>query len=228
MNTLKEVMKNEQSFRGVFPSIADSLIGSINGSTNIEKYRDYCVDVFYNELGDPRFTKYAARWDHVSETSRNIFLSWLAEKDLDLFFEIIDKTSVGRMWEPRKEFWKQYLPFITSTWVLFGSDAKGYADRIRHSKQAYGSLRDDKKQSVFAFQIKQYVFVEWSHNGKLRVWHAPKAPKIFGIASIHKDVITKNNDVVKDAQGRPFEVVHNGKWTNKVHGWINENCGVNP
>lgn len=230
MDIIQEVIKNSDPFHAVFPAIADSLIKSIDECSEPEKprYRDFCVDAFYKELGDPRFTKYAVRWNKVSNKSRRTFLSWLAEKDLNLFFKIIEKTAVDSMWSYRRNFWIRYLPYITNTWVFFGKEAIYYADQITNSRNSYGRLGKMclPDHSVFAFQIGRYLFVEWSHNGILRVWNADNAPQIFGKESIDKRDIT-------DSVHFPIEEwKHSGKttgnWQRKVGYWISENCGVNP
>ena len=230
MEIIQEVIKNSDPFHAVFPAIADSLIKSIDECSEPQEpqYRNFCVDAFYKELGDPRFTKYAVRWNKVSNKSRRIFLSWLAEKDLNLFFKIIEKTAVDDMWSYRRNFWLRYLPYITSTWVFFGKEAIYYADQITNSRNSYGKLGKLclPNHSVFAFQIGRYLFVEWSHNGILRVWNADNAPEIFGKESIDKRDIT-------DSVHFPIaEWKHAGKttgnWQRKVRDWISANCGVNP
>lgn len=230
MKWLKEVMNNTKPFYAIFPKIADEIIKDINKSIDVEKgqYRDYCLDTFYEELGDPRFTRYAVRWNGVSDESRRVFLSWLAEKDLNLFFEIIEKTAVDRMWRYRKDFWGRYLPFITNTWVFFGRTAIRYADQVRHSRMSYGKLGKmcDPEHSVFAFQIGRYVFVEWSHNGKLRVWDIEDAPNVFGAVKLDKQDITAH--ICPPVVEWTHSSAETGNWQSKVFYWIATNCGVNP
>ena len=78
--------------------------------------------------------------------------------------------------------------------------------------------------SVFACQIGKFIFIEWSHNGKLRVWDKDSAPDIFGRREISK------NEIVM-ADNLPLgEWVHSGnssnKWQQDVDVWIHRNCGI--
>ena len=229
IDTLKEMEDlgdNKKDFYRAIPQIAENLIIAVNKDVSGNKYKKICIDFFYEELGDPRISgRLLVRWNEVSEESRKIFLSWLAEKDLNLFFEIIAKTAVDHMWTSRKKFWTSYLPYITNTWVLFGKSAMEIARQIEDTQIAYGKLKGGlTDHSVFAFQIGRFVFVEWSHSGKLRAWDADEAPDIFGYEIVRKEDITWSNNILA-------EWVHSGntnnKWQRDVAHWIQKNCGIN-
>lgn len=158
LKILDEMNEESDIYENIFPFVADSLIQNIFHSRNFEEMnrgKRKCLEVFYKNLGDPRFGLMAFRWNSVSKKSRDIFLHWLAENDLDLFFKIIEKTAVDKMWGYRKKFWKAYLPEIINTWVFFGRDAQNEArklgDKLTHGKLIGGTAN----QSVFVFQIKE-------------------------------------------------------------------------
>ena len=229
IETLKELENlgdSKKYFYRAIPQIAENLIIAVNKDVRGNKYKKDCIDFFYEELGDPRISgRLLVRWNEVSEESRKIFLSWLAEKDLNLFFEIIAKTAVDHMWTSRKKFWSSYLPYITNTWVLFGKSAMEIAHQIEDKKITFGKLKGGlTDHSVFAFQIGRFMFVEWSHSGKLRVWDADDAPDIFGYEIIRKEDITWSDNILE-------EWVHSGntnnKWQRDVDIWIQKNCGIN-
>ncbi len=225
MDILGETLSNQEAFTGIMPCIADGLIKSVQNERHNE-YKKRCIDVFYKILGDPRFGHRKVRWNEVSDESRRIFLSWLAEKDLELFFRIIEATSVDSMWRYRKNFWIKYLPNIVNTWVLFGKDAMEMVREIDDYQIAYGKLGKGclPNHSVFAFQIGDYVFIEWSHNGMLRVWNVDEAPDIFGAKTMNKDMITKSLNAPLG------EWIHsassNQNWQNKVKFWLRNYCGI--
>ena len=227
LEVLKEVYKHKNEFSQIFPNIADNYIKAINKSTDyrLPEIKNSCIGIFYDVLGDPRIGRLSVKWNSVSDDSRNIFLSWLAEKDLNLFFKIIERTAVDSMWASRKHFWSHYLKYITNTWVLFGKNAMVYARQIDSSNMAYGQLKGGAADhSVFAFQIGQYMFVEWSHNGKLRVWDVDDAPKIFGKNLINKLDITASRNY--PSQEWSHHGNKNNYWQNEVSSWIYRNCGI--
>ena len=228
VNQLYVVQEQHESFSSILPFIADYTILQVRdfNQSELSKYKKICLQVFYELLGDPRLSRWKVRWNEVSESSRKTFMSWLAENDLNLFFTIIEKTSVDRMWKYRKEFWKRYLPYITNTWVLFGKDAMYYVNQIEKKKLGYGKLGKGTtaNQSVFTFQIDKYIFVEWSHNGKLRVWDIESAPRMFGTHTLDKTIVS-------NAQTPPLEEwshmsPETGNWQRKVDRWIYRKCGL--
>ncbi len=230
MRVLDEIVNDIDHFKAMIPKIADKLIRDVQNDNTVEKsnYKKTCIDVFYDVLGDPRFGDWTVRWNEVTDESRRIFLSWLAEKDLDLFFKIIEETAVDNMWSYRKEFWRQYLPYIKNTWVLFGRDAIRYVRRLDNKRLSYGKLGKDclPDHSVFAFQIGSFVFIEWSHAGMLRVWDHDEAPKIFGASEMHKKDIA-------NAYYRPLEEWRHAasayqNWQGKVKNWLGINCNIWP
>ena len=83
---------------------------------------------------------------------------------------------------------------------------------------AVRSCRLPSDQSVFAFQIENYTFVEFSHNGSLRVWLIDDAPEIFGEESIDAGEIRSDYYPVKG------KIPHLGDWQLKVDDWMYKNC----
>ena len=76
------------------------------------------------------------------------------------------------MWRYRNAFWNAYLmrKYIDDAWVALGSDARRLADRILDNKYScYGAL-NSRDQSVLLMRIGSLTIIEWSHNGKCRIW----------------------------------------------------------
>ena len=83
-------------YADVYPVAATGIILGVNVMKTAQKQllKKRCIDLFYDLLGDPRFGARTIRWESVSEEARTIFLHWLAENDVNLFFRIIEKTAV--------------------------------------------------------------------------------------------------------------------------------------
>ena len=217
---LDELDAEFDTYKNIFPYIADALIQSVS-FTNLGKKK--CIEIFYRRLGDPRFGYMRFNWDKISEKSKAIFLRWLVEDDLEIFFKIIKQTALDRMWRYREKFWRAYLPHISSTWIFLGSDAKRVARQLGDKNMGHGSLDGGASdQSVFVFQIGQYIFSEWSHNGKLRVYTTESASEFFGLSSLSKWEINENF-VEAWIHSSPGTY----SWQKKVSEWLKVNCGIN-
>ena len=216
-----EIIKDNESYKTAMPVAADNVIPLIEKLRGQEKnrFKSIAIEAFYKTMGDPRIAKGSLNWHDVSESAIRIFRHWIAERDLDLFFKIIEATAVDSMWSNRKAYWKKYLPMMHNTWVFFGRDAMKYVRGLKNKALAYGELKHGSAdQSVFAFQIENYTFVEFSHNGSLRVWLIDDAPEIFGEESVDAGEIRSDYYPVKG------KVPHLGDWQLKVDDWMYKNC----
>lgn len=218
---LDELDNEFDTYKNIFPALADALIQNVVVNQNFGKKK--CMEIFYRRLGDPRFGNGRFTWTEVSDKSRGIFLRWLVEDDLEIFFKIIKQTTVDRMWRYREKFWRAYLPHISNTWIFLGIDAKRIARQLGDNNMGHGNLSGGTNdQSVFVFQIGKFIFSEWSHNGKLRVYTMEKANNFFGLRSISKWQIIEN-----------FigEWVHSSpktySWQNRISKWLRANCNIN-
>ena len=222
---LMQIYKQENIFNTIVPYIADAFIPKVDN----EKHRNInlkksCLDIFYSLLGDPRFGSKTRKWDSISQHTKDIFISWLAEDDLELFFKIIDRTAVDDMWKYRKKFWEAYLPYIANTWLFLGKDARIVANSVEKTNKMHGILQGaDSKQSVFVFKIYNFVFVEWSHNGKLRVFNARDVINIFGYNKLNKQTLTTSNFIEQWTHVN----ASNYLWQRRVCDWISKYCGIN-
>lgn len=219
-------IKKDSAYSRLLPTAASCLIPKVDEAepTLKSKWKNELLDDFYRSWGDPRFTVNHVSWQPVSETAKRIFLRWIAERDMNLFFEIVQKTAVDPAWPYRKTFWQKYLPYISNTRVFFGSHAIRYARRLRTQEETLSFGRYSggfSDQSVFAFELDRYIFIEWSHKGSLRVFGKEHAQQIFDDTTCltREEVFSWN----------PLEYWrHAGKeknrWQENVAGWIDENC----
>lgn len=120
------------------------------------------------------------------------------------------------------------------TRVFLGPDAERIAWRMELAKQGMGFGRlngsGDSMRSLLMFSIGDYVFIEASHNGKLRIWKRGKEPLPFYQAKYtykgfsYSDV-TQASNVEKDFVHSSSET---GSWQRKVNEWVRRHCGVQP
>ena len=84
-------------------------------------------------------------------------------------------------------------------------------------------------RSLLMLVIGDYVLLEASHNGKLRIWKRGKEPLPFYQAKYtykgfsYSDV-TQASNVEKDLS----IPVQNCSWQRKVNEWVRRHCGVQP
>lgn len=218
---------NEAGYEFLIPYIAEPLIFAVHHSEN-QQFRDQLVQILHKKMGDPRNSSNKQyKWDGVSKEAQDIYLSWLKRIDLQLFFDVISRTA-DSMWEYRRDFWEKYVDKMYYTRVILAPEAEKVAKRISGGKELdYARLTSSvQKQSLFMFSIDDYVFVEASHNGKLRIWKGRKTcPIPFYSPGIRHpeypyDRLTKSPTVMADfVHHRPE--MHS--WQSKVARWIHEN-----
>lgn len=228
---LGELDSEFDTYKNIFPYIADALIQTVVDNQNLGEKQ--CIKVFYRRLGDPRFGNSRFNWNNVSSKSKEIFCHWLSKKDLETFFEIINQTAVDKMWRYREKFWRAYLLDILKTKIFFGNNAKRLATQIKDNITLDpGSLRGAMaNQSVLVFQIGRYIFSEWSHNGKLRV-HAIKPTlnlfemeeDFFEKAFINRDTLIQS--FIEDCEWTHYPNDGDKSWQRKVSDWLRKNCGI--
>lgn len=224
---LEELDADYDAYRNIFPAVADALIQTVNRSGF---GKEQCIETFYKRLDDPRFGDGRIKWKEVSPKSKDIFSQWLSEKDLEIFFEIVNATAQDKQWKYREKFWRAYLPLIVKTKIFLGYDAKRLAAQIKGKVDLrHGDLKGaTANQSVFVFQIGRYIFSEWSHNGKLRVHEVEATFNLFDTA---EDFFEKGT-ISRDVFVRNFtaEWIHSSpktySWQGNVSEWLKENCGI--
>ena len=227
-------LKDGSAYRKLFPIIASCLIPKVDEAESSlqSAWKKELLDDFYHRWGNPHFAAHRMNWQPVSENARKIFLRWVAERNMNLFFEIIEDTAVDPAWPYRRDFWQRYLPYIGNTRVFFGKEAIGYARRLKTDEDwlSFGELSGGvAKHSVFVVELDRYVFIEWSHNGTLRVWEtdclAEHFEDIFNEKYLAKsDITEKDFCPLKEWRHAGKE---NHRWQEKVARWIDENCILN-
>lgn len=153
-----------------------------------------------HHLGDPRIRP--QHWKFAGDDAVALMRRWLARASLKAFFALIDDHALDAHWRYRGAFWSACLNkgAIEDTWLALGSRVYGSARAVKDLNGSYGRLEGGRvagDQSVLLLKIGKYVFCEWSHNGKLRVWPSDwkAAPRLERSSYSREDLTT---------QGLPF------------------------
>lgn len=226
LHVVQEISAND-SYKSLIPRIAEGLILSVyrNGTSADKKQT---VQILHAQMGDPRRSSgQEYKWNFVSAEVQRIYLSWLKQSDLQLFFDVISRTADDTMWSYRRTFWEKYLDKMYYTRVVLAP----YAARIARSLSDGNSLDYAKltssvrDQSLFMFSIGDYIFVEASHNGKLRIWRNGDCPIPFYDNSEVRPIYSYDDVVYSGKCVEAF--VHSGSqtysWQRKVENWIRIN-----
>lgn len=120
------------------------------------------IDLALLHLGDPRL-KRNTQWLDISERARKRMISWIAHRDLNLFFRAV------AMDDDRRQFWLRYVDQITYSRLVLGDDVARRSDPAIHEflkQKLHARLQDgDPSVSAFIIQIQDILFVEFSQSG---------------------------------------------------------------
>ncbi|MFP5514910.1 MAG: EH signature domain-containing protein [Alphaproteobacteria bacterium] len=142
-------------------------------------------------LRDPRL--HPERWAKAGDTVVAVMRQWLARASLNAFFEVIGEYAYDKQWRYREAFWSACLEAggIDDAWLALGAAVHTSARSVRELNGGFARLRGNGDQSVLLLRVKNTVFSEWSHNGKLRAWPLDwkTAPKLYLREYSRSDVI---------------------------------------
>jgi hypothetical protein len=178
-------------------------------------------------FGDPRVD--LAGWHGVDEEARLIFQSWLVEKTMVDFFNLLShvaqtQSDADRHWKYRKRFWNAYLNkgYIVEAWVALGPRAMEQAPKFINGTNHYASLSGGAPtHSALLLNIGGVWITEWSHSGSYRVWdNDALAPKPYKKHYSRDDLIT-NNDHEGAHHGN-----ETGGWQGRLSSLINDLTGL--
>ncbi|MEG1825282.1 MAG: EH signature domain-containing protein [Cloacibacillus sp.] len=215
--------KNSEYSKAFLSASATVLIPWAANNTQQDPLRQF----YLKHLGDPRLLG-TKRWDEVTAEAKKIFIQWLAKFDLETFFAIITGSSYDQGWEYRMKFWEAYLPYFENTWVALGTDAR----RLLHSKlnrndadsiQYAGLSGVSTDQSIFMFEMRGFLFIEWNTSGALRVWKKAEAPIEIG-----KRYYTAYFRSWEPYYKQSHYSYSHYSWQQSVKTWIQQNLGISP
>lgn len=143
------------------------------GNQPEESIRFQIQDFLLEHLDDPRLKP--QRWQEAGEPAINLMRRWLTRASLRAFFSLISDHALDTHWRYREAFWSACLEKDTTVeaWLALGSRIHASARAVEDLKRAYARLDGASgDQAVLLLRVKNLVFCEWSHNGKLRAWPA--------------------------------------------------------
>lgn len=181
-------------------------------------------------LGDPRLTG-AKRWHGVDERARAVMLRWLVTATLEDFFRLLEyaaqhDATAARHWKARKAFWSRYLRagHIHDAWVALGPitqiQARGF---LSNESRTYAKLRGAgvlPNHSAIIMRLGSLTVTEWSHSGKFRVWY----PENRHPPRLHQERYNRSQLINLSDE----EVIHHGRWQEKVSTLIYQQTGLVP
>ena len=217
------------------PKIIGQLIIQVEQDNSIDKenYKDILRRRALEFLGDPRIVKNNSnnQWVRAGQKAKMVFIRWISQYDLDLFFTIIDRSlnsDASKMWRYRKAFWNSYREHINMIWVCFGAYAKMdiRRNKIFGKDMFYGNFLPNDK-SCLIIELGDYIFVERSHNGRLKVWSKGSCPFKIGEASITEGKLNYTRGMYIDGEdGWRHDGSVSFSWQKKVGAFISQYCRI--
>lgn len=212
--------------------LAEALLLPWHLSSPSELIKNRIITFLLKHYGDPRVGNNL--WYGINSSAVNVFISWINERTLDLFFKIL-KDTADIIWEYRQKFWMAYFNanHIDEVWFALGPRAaialKKYdsTGQLKYS-HLFGS---DSTQSVLFIRIGQLLFCEWSHDGKLRAQRvdALNAPRMYELNyesdALRFQSMDFNNDLNQDPGLIHFSS-QNGGWQERARIFIHKNTGI--
>lgn len=112
-----------------------------------------------------------------------------AKVTIEVFFQLLNKIAKDdemhdRHWRARREFWRTYIAAgkIEGAWMVLGKKYLHDIDSLPSAAKelGYGIFINHNGISpshcAIIMKIKNFIIVEWSHNGALRIWRAKNFP----------------------------------------------------
>lgn len=137
------------------------------GAPQDERLRDYVCQPTVWKNPKLKAAGIATAWNRVPDPVWHMVLSWVNERNLKDFFDILAARNNAD--EGRLAFWSKYLKQITWTRLVFGADTMalkrsnpGIRDLIAREEGAYAQLTSKPEVDAFMMQIGSYLIIEFS------------------------------------------------------------------
>lgn len=137
------------------------------GAPQDERLRDYVCQPTVWKNPKLKAAGIATAWNRVPDAVWHMVLSWVNERNLKDFFDILAARNNAD--EGRLAFWSKYLKQITWTRLVFGYDTMalkrsnaGIRDLIAREEGAYAQLTSKPEVDAFMMQIGSYLIIEFS------------------------------------------------------------------
>ncbi len=206
---------------------ANSMLTSLHNIQIQPTVKDALKTFFLTHYGDPRIE--LSGWHGVSDEARKVFQSWLVEKTMEDFFNLLSHvaetdSNSDRHWRYRKRFWNAYLKkgYVEEAWFALGRRAYAQAPNFIKGKHNYASLSGgDSKHSMLIMKIGDLILTEWSHSGSYRVWNSSQYAPAFYEKHYNREVVIANCDHTGAHHGN-----ETGGWQEKLSTHIRYLTGI--
>lgn len=192
-------------------------------------------------IGDPRTR--AGQWSQAGDDAVALMRRWLARASLNAFFEVIRDHALDHQWRFREAFWSACLEAggIDDAWLALGKAVHTSARTLQDLNGAYARLAGSGvqgEQSILLLRVRNTVFSEWSHNGKLRAWPIDwkTAPRLYQREYGRDDVVGKGlpfptnpkygSNGSSDANGLSHVSSERHRWQGSVARMLADRAGV--
>jgi hypothetical protein len=214
--------------------VANALLLPFGGTTPDKHIRDKYLAVVLPVLGDPRTSP--GRWIGC-EKAEEIARRWLTEASLRQFFEVVDKVAAPERWIYRRAFWNSLHQrnYIQEAWVVFESNGAKEARRMFGKDISFGVFDSyggvQPGHSALLLRIGSLIVVEWSHNGKCRIWDedsGAEAPRLFQRNYNASDL---RREITQHGSSGQGVFIHHGSltysWQKNIAAFLRERRNIN-
>lgn len=177
----------------------------------IDTFRDYLLNNI--DYKDPR--EYPEKWLTFEDSGKNIFMKWLNERDIRVFFDLFIDYDPHR----RKDFWLKYAGKVKKTTILKGNNVqqnfknKDEINLLIANGNKFVPL--DAPTNAFILEFDNIIAVEFSEAGN--------ACYIYNKESFLQQINYRNNYSIEDLKNKVISmniVPHHQGWQGKLLGWL--------
>ncbi|MCF1502460.1 EH signature domain-containing protein [Afifella sp. H1R] len=173
--------------------------------------------------GDPRLPGGSSHWLRAKDSTRRVVLSWLAERSIDAFMEVISTVEIAKRntWRERRLLWTSLYRegVVTEAWPALHPAAKDEAERRFRATgdpayRAFGRQEGGRKTtSLLVMRAGERIVVEGSHDYRVHVFDPgfPVRPELYRESY-------KDQDITLPVEDRRNTKAHLGNWQQ----WVRE------
>ena len=192
-----------------------------------KKIENFLLDRFE----DPRVNR--RRWSRVSQDHIAVLSRWLTKESFVMLMKILKRSNNTGQWKDREKFWSFYLEneFVSDAWVVLGPEASNHAQRLIEdgtlkSRSSFGVLSRNSNSSiqpihsVILMKIGDLIISEWTHDGKVRIYHSDNDKKQDFYKSTYSPSILRSDSAPN------FYKSHLGNWQLEIENYIFRATGI--
>ena len=216
---------------GDIAAIGNELLNPYIKETPREDLRKRIEDFLLERFEDPRVNH--RRWSRVSQEHIDVLSRWLTKESFEMLMKILKRSNNTGQWKDRSKFWGYYLEndYVTDAWVILGPEASNHAHKLiadgtLKSRSSYGVLSRSSYSSiqpihsVILMKIGDLIISEWTHDGKIRIYHADNEKK----QQFYKSSYTPSN--LRSDTAPNFFKSHLGNWQLDIENYIYRSTGI--